>query len=386
MNSQPETGNAGGGDFNEANVCWATMGLNDQLDSSPKSEGATPLDGTQHENTDMHSERMDSTQIGDGEEAVLDDHSLENSDDNANYPQAPPVHGEARRDLHNTPTELRDVYDMVKASGRYNFAYCRKRIPRSLNIDAWERYLAGYEDEHLIQYLKYGWPVGIVTSNLTLLTMPPHRSSKRCHDDGPDYEGHSTHRRHAGVHFTCIHRRLWGGGREGLLHRRRGSGDFTGHFPGLRVGRNYTQDLPPSHVMTWLGIEFITLAMTMTLPQPKNTDVHATLDGWEGRKRASLKEIQRLFGLQFVTAVAPPAGLFTNHILDAIRELEPGKTTALSWGLKRSHAWVCRCQDYGQRRFTSTALAGAGCLPVRLWGSRGKPVLWQGVPGRGQAV
>ena len=69
-------------------------------------------------------------------EAVLDGHSLENSEDNANYPQAPPVHGEARRDLHNTPTELRDVYDEVKTSGMYNFACCRKRIPSGLNIDA----------------------------------------------------------------------------------------------------------------------------------------------------------------------------------------------------------------------------------------------------------
>ena len=118
MNSQPETGDGGGGDSDLADVCGSTMGLNDQLDSSPKSGGATPLDGTQHKNTGMHIERMDGTQIGGGEEAVLDGHSLENSEDNANCPQAPPVHGEARRDLHNTPTELRDVYDEVKTSGR----------------------------------------------------------------------------------------------------------------------------------------------------------------------------------------------------------------------------------------------------------------------------
>ena len=43
-----------------------TMGLNDQLDSGQKSGGATPLDGTQHKNTDMHIECMDGTQIGGG--------------------------------------------------------------------------------------------------------------------------------------------------------------------------------------------------------------------------------------------------------------------------------------------------------------------------------
>ena len=92
----------------------------------------------------------------------------------------------------------------------------------------------------------------------------------------------------------------------------------------------------PSQVMTWLGIEFNTIAMTMTLPEKKLLEVVECVREWGDRKRATLKQIQSLFGLlQFVACVAPPAKLFTNRILDAMREIGSDNYTSLSWGFKR---------------------------------------------------
>ena len=92
----------------------------------------------------------------------------------------------------------------------------------------------------------------------------------------------------------------------------------------------------PSQNMTWLGINFDSKEMTMTLPQEKIVEIREILAKWENKTRASLKEVQSLFGLlQFVTSVAPPARLFTNRVLETMRELHPGLTAGLSWGFRR---------------------------------------------------
>ena len=92
----------------------------------------------------------------------------------------------------------------------------------------------------------------------------------------------------------------------------------------------------PSQVMTWLGIRFDSVAMTMTLPQEKVEEVAETLRQWDKKQRANLREVQSLFGLlQFVTSVAPTAKVFTNRILDTMRELGAHGYTNLSWGFRR---------------------------------------------------
>ena len=92
----------------------------------------------------------------------------------------------------------------------------------------------------------------------------------------------------------------------------------------------------PSQVMTWLGIEFNTLEMTMSLPERKITEVASCVREWEQKKGATLREIQSLFGLlQFVTHVAPSARLFTNRILECMREMGNDRYTSLSWGFRR---------------------------------------------------
>ena len=58
----------------------------------------------------------------------------------------------------------------------------------------------------------------------------------------------------------------------------------------------------PSQSMTWLGINFDSKEMTMTLQQEKIVEISEILAKWENKTRASLREVQSLFGLlQFVT-------------------------------------------------------------------------------------
>ena len=386
-----------------------------------------------------------------------------------------PAQGGGGQGLFHAPIYHRDLYNDVRASGQYNFAHCRRRVPSGLNIRAWQEYLEGYADENLVQFLEYGWPVGFDRSSDLCSASTNHATAIQFSDHiqyyidtelrygallgpflGPPIESlhinplmtrpkrDSTHRRvivdlsfphglsvNDGVSalyyidgpmtitLPSVHtmeQRILEMGKGAFMYK----SDLARGYRQLRIdpydwdllgfshdGRYYLDvcppfglrssammmvrtttaivhihasqghtsfayiddfggaerdfdtaegalgslqkifgDLgieeaahkvcPPGQVMTWLGIEFNTLLMTMSLPPGKIKDIRDTLDDWDSRQRASRREIQSLFGLlQFITAVAPPARLFTNRILEAIRETEHGRTTTLSWGFRR---------------------------------------------------
>ena len=92
----------------------------------------------------------------------------------------------------------------------------------------------------------------------------------------------------------------------------------------------------PSQQMVWLGIHFDTIAMSMTIPQEKLDEIMACLGEWQGKLRATRKELQSLLGLlNFVASVAPPTRLFTNRMLDTLREAPASKATSLSYQFKQ---------------------------------------------------
>ena len=91
----------------------------------------------------------------------------------------------------------------------------------------------------------------------------------------------------------------------------------------------------PAQVMIWLGIRFDSLAMSMEIPRDKMEEIMVSLEAWSGKIRATRKEIQSLLGLlNFVASVAPPARLFTNRMLDDLRETPPVGATSLSHQFK----------------------------------------------------
>ena len=92
----------------------------------------------------------------------------------------------------------------------------------------------------------------------------------------------------------------------------------------------------PAQAMTWLGIHFDTMEMSMAIPKRKLGEVMECVTAWGVKRRATRKEMQSLLGLlNFVASVAPPARLFTNRMLDALREAPRVGTATLSCQFKQ---------------------------------------------------
>ena len=56
---------------------------------------------------------------------------------------------------------LRQVYNKVVESGDFNYKGARLRLPSGLNIEQWRKALQGYSDYKLVEFLEFGWTIGI---------------------------------------------------------------------------------------------------------------------------------------------------------------------------------------------------------------------------------
>ena len=92
----------------------------------------------------------------------------------------------------------------------------------------------------------------------------------------------------------------------------------------------------PAQCMVWLGIEYNSLNMTMKIPPGKMAEIGEILESWRGRNSASARQMQSLLGLlQFVASVSPPARVFTNRMLENLREAPKRGQESLSLGFKK---------------------------------------------------
>ena len=92
----------------------------------------------------------------------------------------------------------------------------------------------------------------------------------------------------------------------------------------------------PAQVMVWLGISYDSREMTMTIPEAKMGEIAEILREWEGRRRATQRQMQSLLGLlQFVASVSPPARVFTNRMLQCLRECPRRGSETLSLGFRK---------------------------------------------------
>ena len=59
---------------------------------------------------------------------------------------------------------------IVRESGRFNFEKEKIPVNNTWNLDIFEKWLEGYHDKQLIQYLKFGWPLNAINTeeNLTI--------------------------------------------------------------------------------------------------------------------------------------------------------------------------------------------------------------------------
>ena len=56
---------------------------------------------------------------------------------------------------------LRAIFDVVAASGQFNFRAARIPLPSALRLSRWRSVLRGYRDYRIVEYLEFGWPIGI---------------------------------------------------------------------------------------------------------------------------------------------------------------------------------------------------------------------------------
>ena len=92
----------------------------------------------------------------------------------------------------------------------------------------------------------------------------------------------------------------------------------------------------PAQQLVWLGLLYDSVEMKISVPPEKLSEIMVLLQGWEGKRRATRREMQSLLGtLQFVASVSPPTHVFTNRMLMNLREAPQRGTETLSWGFKR---------------------------------------------------
>ena len=92
----------------------------------------------------------------------------------------------------------------------------------------------------------------------------------------------------------------------------------------LGLEENPEKVVPPTQRLTWLGIEFDSVAMTMRIPDSKIQEINVILNLWDDRRVANRTQVQSLLGLlNFVGAVSPPARVYTNRILHFLRAMPP---------------------------------------------------------------
>ena len=110
------------------------------------------------------------------------------------------------------------------------------------------------------------------------------------------------------------------------------------HELGVQPAEHKTRG--PTQTMVWLGLLYDTVNMTISIPHAKMEEIMQLLAEWEGRQRATLNQLQSLLGtLQFVAGVSPPTRVFTNRMLQTLREAPKRGTESLSWGFKRDLAF-----------------------------------------------
>ena len=65
------------------------------------------------------------------------------------------------RAVNDTNRVLRTIFDVVAQAGRFNHEGPRVPLPSAMNIGQWRTLLQGYSDFRVVDYLEFGWPIGI---------------------------------------------------------------------------------------------------------------------------------------------------------------------------------------------------------------------------------
>ena len=92
--------------------------------------------------------------------------------------------------------------------------------------------------------------------------------------------------------------------------------------------------------MVWFGLQFDTIAMTVSLPPDKLAEIQLLVRQWIGKAKTTLRELRTLLGkLLYVSQVCPPARLFLNRMLDTLRQCPEQGSFTISSEFRKDLAW-----------------------------------------------
>ena len=95
--------------------------------------------------------------------------------------------------------------------------------------------------------------------------------------------------------------------------------------------------------MTWLGYQFDSVDMNITIPNDALEEVIDETARWADRDRATKEQFQSLAGkLNYISNCVRPARRFMSQILDALREAHHATTVIISYEVRKDIDWFKR--------------------------------------------
>ena len=106
--------------------------------------------------------------------------------------------------------------------------------------------------------------------------------------------------------------------------------------------------IPPSTVVTCLGIEVNTEQGTLSIPAEKMAQISSMLQTWRGKKFCTKRQLQSLLGhLLYIHKCVKPARYFLNRMLEVLRNAHNASRIGLNPGFHRDLRWILNfLQDF----------------------------------------
>ena len=118
--------------------------------------------------------------------------------------------------------------------------------------------------------------------------------------------------------------------------------NYRPHWMPLSLVEAKHKASPPSQQMTWLGMDFDLVQMSITICPSKLAEITILFSGWKTWSHADLHSLRVLLGkLLNVTQCCPLARYFLNHMLDTTRACPSIGLIHFTWGFQKGLELVC---------------------------------------------
>jgi len=142
--------------------------------------------------------------------------------------------------------------------------------------------------------------------------------------------------------------------------------NFLGKLLGeLGLRESTSKACPPSTSVICLGVQFDTIAMTMSVTQSRITEIEELLNCWKDKTSCTKRQLQSLLGkLVFISKCVRPSRIFLHRMLELLRSLKNNHNrTRLTSGFHKDlRWWQCFLRQYN----------GVSLIPSLNWSTPDK--------------